>query len=196
MWYILKIDKVNVTYKILKASGKYDEVLKKYEEKEKQEPSFCMEAIMFDKNNYFSKNEQALERKVKELGPIYADELLSDIKSKEKQLNVLKKEILQKRIKRNHFLSDFEKSEAIDIKAFILENIEKIKITKKILPKAKKIYNLEYLSDDSFLYHLRETMQDEEMFYRSNVNFCINTENKKITINPNNFFVINVEYRK
>lgn len=197
MWYQLYIDYKKVEYKIsnIKECFKYN--ISAIEEKAKKDSTICMEAIRHNENYYYSKNIEALKRKVNELGWIYADYLDISISEQRALMNNLKSQIKKieqsiesKETIRLNILKEFS-NYVLDYKKLLIKNISKVHITPKGAERIKNNLKL----DIPYLYDLEEyckefILNDNSYIYIKNNSWYITKDNIQLTINPSSYTII------
>lgn len=203
MWYQLYIDYEKMDYKISKVNKVFESTIKQLEEQEQKEPSISLEAIYYNRNYYFSKNKNALKRKLEELGRLYYDEMDEIIRenkrvihSLESELESLKRNVELKREKQINLLKKFS-NHVGDRKEYLKVNISKVKVAEKGFERIKKTLEpLGIVFDYDVLNYCQNTILNPNTYvYLQNKNWIIENDEVKLTIHPNTLTIITVHLK-
>lgn len=198
MWYQLYIDFEKMDYKISEVNKVFEMTIKKLEEQEQKEPSISSEAIFYNRNYYFSKNKDALKRKLVELGWIYSyeiDEIIQEdrkiIYSLESEINKLKRNVELKRIEQINLLKKFS-NHVGDYKEYLKVNISKLKVTEKGFGRIKKTLEpLGVVMDYDVLTYCQNMIKNPNTYvHAQNKNWIIKNDELELIINPNTLTII------
>lgn len=197
MWYQLYIDYKKVEYKISEAKDSFKYHISIIEEKAKDNPTICMEAIFHNENYYYSKSIEALKRKVVELGWIYSHQLDSSISEEnvlvshlDAELKKLNQSIESKKNLRLNVLKEFS-NHVSDYKELLISNISKIHTTEKGIERIKNNLNIDIYNLNLLMDYCRDIILSKNSYvYEKNKNLYVVKDNIRLTINLRSYTII------